>query len=137
MRLFLLLLFVTLFSPIYSQIKIDDVGDGWKSKVDSAIVLIKEKDPEKYNLLMTHCKEVEFIINLTIPNVHYQVSKSILESKKHSYSEKPLSIEFDDGKKLIIGHFSSEYETVDDVLKEAKEVFENTELGLEGICYRI
>ena len=32
-------------------------------------------------------KEVEFIINLTIPNVHYQVSKSILESKKHSYSE--------------------------------------------------
>ena len=45
-------------------------------------------------------KEVEFIINLTIPNVHYQVSKSILESKKHSYSEKPLSIEFDDGKKL-------------------------------------
>ena len=26
-------------------------------------------------------KEVEFIINLTIPNVHYQVSKSILESK--------------------------------------------------------
>ena len=45
-------------------------------------------------------KEVEFIINLTIPNVHYDVSKSIIESKKHSYSEKPLSIEFDDGKKL-------------------------------------
>ena len=40
------------------------------------------------------------MINLTIPNVHYEVSKSILESKKHSYSEKPLSIEFDDGKKL-------------------------------------
>ncbi|MDC0194797.1 Gfo/Idh/MocA family oxidoreductase [Alphaproteobacteria bacterium] len=45
-------------------------------------------------------KEIELIINLTIPNVHYEVSKSILESKKHSYSEKPLSIEFDDGKKL-------------------------------------
>ena len=27
MRLFLLLLFVTLFSPIYSQIKIDDIGN--------------------------------------------------------------------------------------------------------------
>ena len=25
--------------------------------------------------------EIEFIINLTIPNVHYEVSKSILESK--------------------------------------------------------
>ena len=37
-------------------------------------------------------KEIELIINLTIPNVHYEVSKSILESKKHSYSDKPLSI---------------------------------------------
>ena len=61
---------------------------------------------EKYNVsqlsvedILAH-REIEFIINLTIPNVHYEVSKSILKSKKHSYSEKPLSIEFDDGKKL-------------------------------------
>ena len=46
----------------YSQIKIDDVGDGWKSKVDSAILLIQEKDPKAYKLLTDHCKEVEFII---------------------------------------------------------------------------
>lgn len=45
-------------------------------------------------------QEIELIINLTIPNVHYDVSKLILKSKKHSYSEKPLSIEFDNGKKL-------------------------------------
>lgn len=46
----------------YSQIKIDDVGDGWKSKVDSAILLIQEKDPKAYKLLTDHCKDVEFII---------------------------------------------------------------------------
>lgn len=46
----------------YSQIKIDDVGDGWKSRVDSAILLIQEKDPKAYKLLTDHCKEVEFII---------------------------------------------------------------------------
>ena len=45
-------------------------------------------------------KEIELVINLTIPNVHYEVSKSILEADKHSYSEKPLSIEFEDGEKL-------------------------------------
>jgi ribonuclease Z len=39
--------------------------------------------------------------------------------------------------KLIIGHFSSKYETVDEFLIEAKEIFENTELGLEGICYKL
>jgi len=40
-------------------------------------------------------------------------------------------------KKLIIGHFSSKYPTLDEFLPEAKEVFENTELALEGACYRI
>ena len=39
-------------------------------------------------------KEIELIINLTIPDVHFEVSKSILEAGKHSYSEKPLSIKF-------------------------------------------
>lgn len=40
-------------------------------------------------------------------------------------------------KKLLIGHFSSKYETLDDFLPEAKEVFENTELALEGTCYKV
>lgn len=40
-------------------------------------------------------------------------------------------------KKLLIGHFSSKYETLDEFLIEAKEVFENTELALEGTCYKI
>jgi len=40
-------------------------------------------------------------------------------------------------KKLLIGHFSSKYETLDGFLPEACEVFENTELALEGTCYRI
>ena len=40
-------------------------------------------------------------------------------------------------KKLLIGHFSSKYEVLDEFLREASEVFENTELALEGMCYRI
>ncbi|RYD78585.1 MAG: ribonuclease Z [Sphingobacteriales bacterium] len=40
-------------------------------------------------------------------------------------------------KKLIIGHFSSKYEVLDDFLKEAAEVFPSTELALEGVCYNI
>jgi ribonuclease Z len=40
-------------------------------------------------------------------------------------------------KKLLIGHFSSKYETLDQFLVETSAVFENTELALEGICYRI
>jgi ribonuclease Z len=39
--------------------------------------------------------------------------------------------------RLLIGHFSSKYERLDDFEKEAKEVFENTELALEGVTYRV
>ncbi|MBX2919276.1 MAG: ribonuclease Z [Ferruginibacter sp.] len=38
-------------------------------------------------------------------------------------------------KKLLIGHFSSKYESLDEFLSETKEIFENTELALQGCCY--
>lgn len=38
-------------------------------------------------------------------------------------------------KKLIIGHFSSKYEVLDAFVQEAREVFENTDLALEGTAY--
>jgi ribonuclease Z len=40
-------------------------------------------------------------------------------------------------KRLLIGHFSSKYEELDIFLTETCEVFPNTELALEGVCYRI
>lgn len=40
-------------------------------------------------------------------------------------------------KKLIIGHFSSKYEILDEFLIEASEVFKNTELALQGVSYII
>jgi ribonuclease Z len=39
--------------------------------------------------------------------------------------------------KLLIGHFSSKYDKLDDFLTETVEVFPNTELALEGVTYRI
>jgi len=40
-------------------------------------------------------------------------------------------------KKLLIGHFSSKYETLDEFLSEAQEVFPDVELAIEGVTYRI
>ncbi|GAA4339886.1 ribonuclease Z [Flaviaesturariibacter amylovorans] len=39
--------------------------------------------------------------------------------------------------KLLIGHFSSKYAELDQFLLEAREVFSNTELALEGQVYEI
>ena len=40
-------------------------------------------------------------------------------------------------KKLLIGHFSSKYEDLDQFLVETKEVFENTGIAHEGACFKI
>ena len=39
--------------------------------------------------------------------------------------------------KLLIGHFSSRYEELDEFLTETMEVFKNTELATEGTCFSI
>lgn len=39
--------------------------------------------------------------------------------------------------KLLIGHFSSRYKTLQPLLEEAAAVFSNTELALEGVTYMI
>jgi ribonuclease Z len=39
--------------------------------------------------------------------------------------------------KLIIGHFSSKYENLDNFLIETKEIFNNSFLGIEGVTFRV
>ncbi len=39
--------------------------------------------------------------------------------------------------KLLLGHFSSKYEILDEFLAEAKEVFPNTQLAIEGSTYTV
>ena len=59
-------------------------------------------------------------------------------SRFHSTTHQAASIaKLGNVKKLLLGHFSSKYETLEEFLPEACEVFENTELALEGACYRI
>ena len=46
-------------------------------------------------------KDVDIILNITIPQAHYEVSKKVLEVGKHVYCEKPMSSKYDQGKELI------------------------------------
>ena len=40
-------------------------------------------------------------------------------------------------KKLLIGHFSSKYDKLDIFEQEARQVFSNTDLALEGVTYKV
>jgi predicted dehydrogenase len=45
--------------------------------------------------------DVELVVNLTIPAVHAQVSGQTIDAGKHVWSEKPISVDRDSGRKLL------------------------------------
>lgn len=60
------------------------------------------------------------------------------ESRFHSTTKQAAMIaKKASAKRLIIGHFSSMYDVLGKFKEEACEVFENTELAEEGVCYLV
>jgi ribonuclease Z len=60
------------------------------------------------------------------------------EERFHSTARQAAMIAKKAGvKKLLLGHFSSRYDVLDEFEAEAREVFPATELALEGVSYRV
>lgn len=56
----IVLIFTLLTLPVFSQIRVDDVGDGWKLKIDSALTLIKKTDPDVYKQVISNCNYITY-----------------------------------------------------------------------------
>lgn len=64
--------------------------------------------------------------------------ESKAKERLHSTTEQAATMaKLSNVKKLIIGHFSSKYEDLAPFLEEAKAIFSNTELALEGVSFRL
>lgn len=76
-----LVFFLLLTFTSKSQIKIDDVGDGWKAQVESAIKLIQNTDDLRYSLLIKNCNHIEFGVNgnSTTHDSTIVIDKSVFE----------------------------------------------------------
>jgi ribonuclease Z len=60
------------------------------------------------------------------------------DARFHSTSKQAAEIASKAGvKKLLIGHFSSKYDTLEEFEAEAREVFLNTEIAQEGVVYYV
>jgi len=45
--------------------------------------------------------DVDVVLNLTIPQAHFDVTMRALAARKSVFSEKPLAVDFDDGRRLV------------------------------------
>ena len=71
---------------------------------DRASAATKERElPKSYDTVksLINDPEIDIVLNLTIPNAHFEICLEAIEAGKHTYVEKPLSIGLDDGRKLV------------------------------------
>ena len=123
-------------------------GDDYKTKkgtiIPNAEVTIANAPAKRYafcadtiydETIAAKVKEVDLLYHETtyLKDLHERAA-----ARFHSTTIQAANIaKMANVKKLLIGHFSSKYEQLDSFLLEAKEVFENTELALEGSCFII
>src|SRR5215211_4369256 len=46
-------------------------------------------------------EDIDLVVNLTIPSAHFGVSLAALSAGKHVFSEKPLAVDFEQGRRLV------------------------------------
>ena len=83
----------------FNNFKIVACADINQKAADRCAKLYNIKSTSVRSLLKD--KEIEVILNLTIPQAHYSVSKKVLNAGKHVYSEKPLATQFQKVKELV------------------------------------
>lgn len=59
-KLFTITLFLLFSLNLFSQVVIDDVGDNWKVKIETALELIKTYDVEKYKTILSVCERISY-----------------------------------------------------------------------------
>ena len=103
---------------------------------------VAKRSAEKFNVKAQSVEdllsnsEIDLIINLTIPSAHKEVIINSLKAGKHCFSEKPLAMNFDEGKEiyelskkqqLYVGCAPDTF--LGAAGQKARQILENNEIG--------
>jgi len=92
-------------------------------------------DTKYFEPMIEHIRDADMIYHET---TYLDNLRERAEARFHSTSKQAALIaQKANVKKLLIGHFSSKYDTLEEFEMEAKEVFPNSELALEGVAYKV
>jgi len=116
-------LFFLSFIPFitFSQIRIDDVGDGWKAQVEQALQLIRDVDSNKYEVVMAYCDHISYaltpystteaghIILLSTAEMKrgnvYDIATAIVHESLHLYFQRfPIGLQPNDEEALCYAY---------------------------------
>ena len=85
-------------APLFKGIEVRAVADIIPEAASARAAEFKVAAQTPDELLAN--SELDVIVNLTIPDAHYRVSKDIVSAGKHAYSEKPLVLTLEEGEDL-------------------------------------
>lgn len=85
-------------APMFKDIEMRAVADLNKEAAEARATEYGVSARRVEDLLVSD--DIDIIVNLTIPDAHFAVTKSILEAGKHAYTEKPLVLALEDAKTL-------------------------------------
>ena len=87
-------------SQIFNQFKIKGCADLYPQKAQEAG---DKYGIKAYNTVedLLNDKDIELVINLTVPKAHGEVDKAILNSGKHVFSEKPLGVDLKEAGEVL------------------------------------
>lgn len=85
-------------APLFRGLDVRAVADVNMATAEAQAAAFGTKAQSVDDLLAN--KAVDVVINLTIPDAHFAVSKAILQAGKHVYSEKPLTLSLADALEL-------------------------------------
>jgi len=86
------------FAPVFKSLSLKAVAD---IDMDAAQARADEYGVRAHTVPdLLAADDIDVVVNLTIPAVHYAVTKQILEAGKHAYSEKPLVLTLEEGEDL-------------------------------------